>query len=85
MVVGYQPVKRGQSTNGETTTLRSTFDGAASEGEKPPMSVAIAARVYPVQRKDPLTTAVNGSCEVERRRVELPTSALRIHYRLLMV
>jgi len=37
----------------------------------------LAASPCPVNENDPLTLAVNGSPEVERRRVELPTSALR--------
>ncbi len=38
---------------------------------------SLAASVCPVNEKSPLTTTVNGPSEVERRRVELPTSALR--------
>jgi integrase len=37
----------------------------------------VDASACPDNRKDPLTTAVNGSWGVERRRIELPTSALR--------
>ena len=37
-----------------------------------------AVSVYPVKQNNPLTTAVNGLRQVERRRVELPTSALRM-------
>ncbi len=40
-------------------------------------SARIAASSCPVNENDPLTLAVNGPPEVERRRVELPTSALR--------
>ena len=64
-------------TTGKTRTLQSILDKIASAGEKSSATETIAASACLVNRKDPLTTGVNGSCEVERRRVELPTSALR--------
>ena len=48
-----------------------------AQAEKAREAEAVAASAYPVKRKDPLTTAVNGLRQVERRRVEPPTSALR--------
>ena len=66
-------------TTGKTCTLQSILDKIASEAEKSRATDAVAVSACPVKQKDPLTTAVNGSRDVERRRVELPTSALRIN------
>jgi hypothetical protein len=51
------------------------LDVAGAVESRATEAVAVSACV--VKRKDPLTTAVNESSGVERRRVELPTSALR--------
>jgi hypothetical protein len=66
-------------TTGKPCILGSILDKAAAEVERIGEVGTIAASVCPVNRKDPLTTLVNGSSGVERRRVELPTSALRIN------
>ena len=64
-------------TTGKPCILGSILDKATSNRGEGRKAGAVAASAYPVKRKDPLTTVVNGSPEVERRRVELPTSALR--------
>jgi hypothetical protein len=48
-------------TTGKTCTLGAIVDKAASESRKSSAIAAVAASVYPVKRKDPLTTAVNES------------------------
>ncbi len=64
-------------TTGKPCTLQSIMGKIASAAEKSRATAAVAASAYPVKRNNPLTSAVNGLQEVERRRVELPTSALR--------
>jgi len=50
-------------TLGKTRTLQSILDKVASEAGKSRAGDAVAASAYPVKRKDPLTTVVNGSSE----------------------
>ena len=54
------------------------MDKIASKAEKSRATDAVAASACPVKQNNPLTTGVNGLHLVERRRVELPTSALRM-------
>jgi hypothetical protein len=64
-------------TTGKLSILGSTLDKVTAEVGDIASNGTVAVSAYAVKRKDPLTRAVNGSCSVERRRVELPTSALR--------
>jgi integrase len=64
-------------TFGKTCMLGSILDKVACESTRGRRSAGGSASACVVKRKDPLTTLVNGSSIVERRRVELPTSALR--------
>jgi hypothetical protein len=57
-------------TIGKLRTLQSIVDKAASEAGKIGEAGTIAASACPVNTKDPLTTVVNGSSNVERRRIE---------------
>ena len=61
----------------KTRTLQSIMDKIASEAEKRRASGAVATTAYPVKRKDPLTTAVNGSHLVEPTGIEPATSWLQ--------
>ena len=53
-------------------------DKTALAGDSPKDAWALAVSAYPVNENGPLTTAVSGPILVEQRRVELPTSALRM-------
>ena len=66
-------------TTGKTCILGSILDKVTAESGRNESTAAVAVSACAVNKKDPLTTAVNGSRSVERRRVELPTSALRIN------
>ena len=55
-----------------STADKKTADQGATETANP-----FAVSSCPVKHKGPLTSAVNGPFQVDRRRVELPTSALR--------
>jgi len=57
--------------------LQSTQGTQSSSAGLAFLSDALAASACGVNENGPLTSAVNGPSEVERRRVELPTSALR--------
>ena len=61
----------------KSRTLQSIMDKIASKAREARATDAVATSACLVKRNNPLTTDVNGLCEVERRRVELPTSALR--------
>ncbi len=64
-------------TPDKSRVVRSTPVRLSNESGEDRRQAAFAASAYPVKQSNPLTSAVNGSSEVERRRVELPTSALR--------
>ena len=64
-------------TTGKTGALQSIMDKIASAGRELSGAEPVAVSACPVKRNNPLTTGVNGLHQVERRRVELPTSALR--------
>ena len=64
-------------THGKTRVLQSTLVKESNRAVADAIDEALAASACPVNERSPLTTAVNGLREVERRRVELPTSALR--------
>ena len=63
--------------SGKPGVLQSIIDKAASAARKIGERGTVAVSAYAVKENNPLTTAVNGLRKVERRRVELPTSALR--------
>jgi hypothetical protein len=66
-------------TTGKSRAWQSILDTIALAAEKLMATEAVAASAYPVKQNNPLTAGVNGLHLVERRRVELPTSALRIN------
>lgn len=63
-------------TSGKRCKLWSILDKAAGKGGEAAEGGTVAASAYLVKRKDPLTTAVNGSGQVGVTRLELVTSSL---------
>ena len=64
-------------TLGKPSKLVSHADNASRIGHVNSMTDTLSTSAYAVKTKDPLTTGVNGSQEVEAKGVEPSTSALR--------
>ncbi len=60
-------------TSGKPCILESIADMITANGEKGKQADAVAVSAYPVNRKDPLTSAVNGSTLVEPTGIEPAT------------
>jgi hypothetical protein len=71
------PVTVPVPTSGKPRVLQSIIDRVASVAEKIRDRGTVAVSAYAVKENNPLTSVVNGLRQVERRRIELPTSALR--------
>ncbi|MGD0654980.1 MAG: hypothetical protein ABSA16_11590 [Thermoguttaceae bacterium] len=64
-------------TTDKTATLQSIIDKAASDAEKIVEGKAIAISAYPVKRRSPLTSIVNGLLKVETNGLEPSTPSLQ--------